>query len=56
MYDDWIKTNASRGWDAPGYAIDTDEHIGAVAFLLDKYRRKFIRHRNVIRQNSQRGA
>ena len=26
---------ASRGWDAPGYAIDTDEHIGAVAFLLD---------------------
>ena len=26
---------ASRGWDAPGYAIDNDEHIGAVAFLLD---------------------
>ena len=26
---------ASRGWDAPGYAIDNDEHIGAVAFLLE---------------------
>ena len=26
---------ASRGWDAPGYAIDNDEHIGAVALMLE---------------------
>ena len=26
---------ASRGWDAPGYAIDNDEYISALAILFN---------------------